>query len=252
MIPKEPIPVRSSHKPVTVADLKKHFPSRKNAITDEVVELINEAQSDPLFEGESLLSSAITYESVMVKHRAGMHDYIRALKFCAALVAMEDNYTEAYKRTFWDRDFVQSRLNEPTDSNRYRELTSAASRYRKSPLVVSILTVSQVPLDLLFMGARYKAVGVLADLMTSAKYDRDKIAAAKELLAATKGPENMKIELDVGVRENSAVQQLTEQLAFMAAKQKMLLEAGASSLGELGAMKPTVEATDVEVEDAQY
>jgi hypothetical protein len=156
---------------------------------------------------------------------------------------MDDNYTEAYKKTFFDREFVKERLTEPTGTAKYKELTSAASRYRKSKLVVDILTLSQVPLDLMFTGYRYKAIGILADVMENARYDRDRINAAKELLAATKGSENMKIELDVGVRENSAVQQLQEQLAVMAGKQKMLLESGAANLLEFGAMK--VKADDV-------
>jgi hypothetical protein len=98
-------------------------------------------------------------------------------------------------------------------------------------------------LDLIFTGSRYKAIGILANLMETAKLDRDKINAAKELLAATKGPENLKIELDVGVKENSAVQQLNDQLAMMAARQKEMLESGAASLGEYGALK--VKSDDV-------
>ena len=103
--------------------------------------------------------------------------------------------------------------------------------------MVDILTLSQVPLDMLFTGQRYKAVLVLADRMENSRMDKDKIAAAKELLAATKGPDNLKIELDVGVKENSAVQQLNEQLAMIATKQKRLLESGVTNLGELGSLK---------------
>jgi hypothetical protein len=55
-------------------------------------------------------------------------------------------------------------------------------------------------------------MGVLADVMENGRYDRDRVSAAKELLAATSGPEHMKIELDVGVKEDSAVQQLNDQL----------------------------------------
>ena len=92
-------------------------------------------------------------------------------------------------------------------------------------------------MDLIFTGARYKAIGVLAEIMETGKLDRDRVNAAKELLAATKGPENIKMELDVGVKENSAVEQLNEQLAAMAAKQKRMLETGSTDLKELGAMK---------------
>ena len=213
-------------KVITKEDLQKALPTRKNAITDDIVNLINQSTHEPEFQGESLLNTAITYEKVMTNNRASIKEYLRALKFCAYLVSMDDNITEAYKKAFADRDFVKERLNVNTSSTKYNELTSAASRYRKSRLVVDILTMSQVPLDLMFTGARYKAVGVLAELMVTAKLDRDKINAAKELLAATKGPEEVKMELDVGERTANLQQQLSTQLMESVALQKKMLEAG--------------------------
>lgn len=227
---------------VTVEDIKRAIPSRKNTITQELVDIINHSLTEPEFQGESLLETASTYEKV-IQSRAGISvkDYLYAIKFCAYLVSVDDNFTEAYRKTFFNREFVKERANAPTDSVGYKELTAAASRYRRSKLVVDILTLSQVPLDMLFTGYRYKAVMVLADRMENSKMDKDKIAAAKELLAATKGPDNLKIELDVGVKENSAVEQLNEQLAVMAARQRTMLESGVSNLGELGGLKVKVD-----------
>ena len=231
---------------ITKEDVQKAVPSKKNAITDEVIEIINKSLDEPEFQGETLMQSMATYENVMQKNSASIKEYIRALKFCAYLISMDDNYTEAYKKTFMDRDFVKARVNEPTDSVRYKELTSAASRYRRSKLVVDILTLSQVPLDLMFTGARYKALGVLADVMENARYDRDKINAAKELLAATKGPENVKMELEVG--PNSAAidmqQKLFEQLSELSAQQHRRLTSGESidSVQKIGITTEVVEA----------
>jgi len=229
---------------ITKEDIQRSLPSRKSAITDEIVEIINKAQTEPEFQGESLLQSATTYEKVMTQNRVGIKEYINALRFCAYLVSMDDNITEAYKKVFSDRKFVQDRMNISTSDTKYNELTSAASRYRRSKIVVDILTVSQVPLHLMFTGYQYEAVGVLYDTMKTAKLDRDKINAAKELLAATKAPENMKIELDVGVKENSAVQQLNDQLAQFAASSLTHLSAGTTDLNKLGAMK-AVNADDI-------
>ena len=162
---------------------------------------------------------------------------------------MDDNFTEAYKKTFSDRDFVKNRLDIDTDSAEYRELTSAASRYRKSKLVTSILTLSQVPLDLMFTGARYKAVGVLAQVMETARYDRDKINAAKELLAATKGPDNIRMELEVGPSADAINQQnkLFEQLADISAAQHRRLSRG-ENVGEVQKIGLKAEFTEAEVE----
>lgn len=222
---------------LTIEDVQKRFPDRKGSITQEVVDVINKTLHEPEFQGESLLQTAVTYEAVLHKNKAKISDYLNAVRFVAYLLTMDDNYTEAYKRVFTDRDFVANRLDAEAGSVKYRELTSAASRYRKSKLVVDILTVSQAPLELMFTGARYKALGVLAEIMTESKYDRDRINAAKELLAATKGPDNVKIDLDIGVKESSAVQNLNAQLAALASNSMAHLKAGTTDLKQLGAMK---------------
>lgn len=222
---------------LTIEDLKQALPKKKNVITQEAVDIINASQSDPEFQGESLLQTAATYESVLRGARASVPEFLNAIRFCAYMTTNGSNYTEAYKKVFSERDFVKERANMPTDSVKYAELCSAASRYRRTKLVTDILTVSQVPLDLIFTGHRYKAIGVLANIMENGKYDRDKINAAKELLAATKGADNIKIELDVGVSESSAIQQLNDQLAEIAGRSLKHLQAGSTSLHELGSMK---------------
>lgn len=226
------------NKQYTLSELKKLLPNKARVITQEAVDIINASINDPEFQGESLLKTALAYEGVLSRSRSSIPEYLNAIRFCAYLHS-NDNTTiiDAYKKTFVDREFVRDRWNAKPGTDEYNELTSAASRYRKSKIVVDILTVSQMPLDLMFTGHRYKAIGVLADLMVSAKLDRDKINAAKELLAATKGPDNLKIELDVGVKENSAIDQLNEQLTSIAAKQKTLIEHGVSEVKEFGALK---------------
>ena len=228
---------------ITFDDLQQAFPSRKNSITQEVVNVINASTQDPEFQGTSLLKDAITYEAVLQRNKASILEYVNALKFCAFMISLDDNYTEAYKRVFNDRTFVKERANQPTNSVKYKELTSAASRYRRTKLVVDILTVSQAPLEMLFGGARMQAVGVLADLMMSAKYDKDRINAAKELLLATKGADSMKIELDVGIKENSMQDMLHKQLSELASNQKALLESGVSigSVQKLGISTEVIE-----------
>jgi len=212
---------------VTVEDLQKAFPQRAKAITDEVVEIINKSTQDPEFQGETLMQSAVTYQNVLAQNKVSITEYVNGLRFCAYLMTEDDNSTKAYSRVFYYRDFVKSRVDKPTESNEYKTLVAAASRYRNSKLIKDILTISQVPMDLMFLGHRYKAVGVLANLMETAKMDRDKINAAKELLAATKN-ENQKIELEIGPNQEavSMQNQLDKQLSDLALNQKKMLEAG--------------------------
>jgi hypothetical protein len=213
---------------ITLEDLKKAVPNKKGIITQEAVDLINQAQQEPEFQGESLVQSMITYSNVLTGTKYSITEYIQALKFCAFMVSCDDNYTEAYRRTFSDRDFVKERMDAPTTSQKYTELTSAASRYRRSKIVVDILTLAAVPFELMFTGMRYKAVGVLFNEMQTADYAKDRINAAKELLAATKGPDNLNMNLAIGPSQTAVDMQekLYEQLATLAANQKRLLESG--------------------------
>lgn len=235
-------------KEVTLFDLQCAMPAKKSLVTQDIVDIINKVQEEPEFQGETLVQTMVTYQNVLQKAKVGIKEYISAIRFCAYLVSMDDNYTEAYKRTFYDRKFVKDRITLDTSDPRYGELTSAASRYRRSKLVVDILTLSQVPMELMFAGLRYKAVGVLANVMMNGQYDRDRVAAAKELLLATKS-DNIKVDLDIRVNENSAVTDLRTQLAQMAATQTAYLQSGTASLQELGAMKPKNDYEDAEIGD---
>lgn len=235
---------------VTVEDLKRQFPSKKRTITEETAQIINDANGDPTFNGDEFMSTLIDYQNVMASCSGSMREYINAVKFCAYLEAESYNITEAYRRARSADDFVKARIGVATDSAEYKELTSAASRYHKTPMVRQILTQSDMPLYLMFQGARYQAVSVLADQMMNARFDKDRINAADKLLLHVKPPENVQIELDIGVKENSAVQQLNDQLAQLASSQKVHLEAGSTELGTLGSMKVRdSDILDAEVED---
>lgn len=235
---------------ITLQQVKSAMPFKGGFVTQEAVDIINRSVSEPEFQGESLLQTASIYESVLKGSRSSVPEYLNAIRFCAYMMTNEENYTEAYKKVFADRLFVQARRDLPTDSPKYAELTSAASRYRRTKLVIDILTVSQVPLDMIFAGARYKALGVLTDVMEFGKLDRDRVSAAKELLAATTGPEHIKIELDIGVKEDSAVKQLNDQLAAMAARQTEMLTSGAATLETFGNLKVLSEGEILEGEFA--
>ena len=231
---------------LTVEDVQRAIPSKKGTVTQELVNIINRSATEPEFQGESLMQTMVTYQNVMQKNAVSMKEYISAIRFCAYLISMDDNYTEAYKRVFWDREFVQARKDLPTDHVQYKELTSAASRYRRSRVVVDILTLSQVPLDLIFAGHRMRAIGVLATVMETGRFDRDRIAAAKELLAATM-PKDNKITIDIGPSQASAMVSLQEQIAAMALNQKLLLEAGVDLRDvQRTGIKLNVEEADIE------
>lgn len=244
---------------LTREELIAKLPRKKNTITDEMVAVINEANNDPMFNGNEFINSMIEYQSVMNECSASIPEYINALKFCAYL-EVEDasgsvNLTEAYIKSRGKDRFVLDRMGADTASSDYNALTSAASRYRKTPMVKQILTQSDMPLYLMFQPSRYKAVQVLHNEMIGAAYSKDRITAAKFLLDVVKPPENLEVELRVGPNQEAKDMstQLSEQLAASVAMQRKMLEAGmdfkqATTLGiKLG--EPDEDVLDVELDD---
>ena len=233
---------------VTMEDMKRLFPKKKESITEELVTIINDANNNPFFSGDEFMNIIITYKDVMEKQKASLKDYLAAIRFCAYLESEDYNLTEAYKKSHCHTEFVRERLDSPTNSAEYKQLTNAASRYRKRPLIVQILTQSQLGLHLMFQGEQYRAINVLSDIMVNGRSEMARVAAAKELLANTKAPETHKIELDIGIRNESAMESLNAQLAQFAMQSMEQLRSGQVDLKTLGSMKVEEEIIDAETE----
>ena len=213
---------------ITVDYLKQKFPKKKNTITEETVELIEATISDPLFNGYNLIDTMMDYEKEMYDGKASINDYINAIKFCSFLEGDNSSIVEAYTYTFSKNDFVRARMEVSTASQQYKELTTAASRYRKRPLVKAILTRANMSLYLMFQRNTYEAVQVLTTEMKEAMYSKDRISAADKLLTHVKAPEELNIGLNVAQTEDSksAMDRLFEQIAVSALSQKARHEAG--------------------------
>ena len=237
--------------PITLEQLQKTFPKKKNSIGEKTVELINATLTDPEFNGTDLIQTLHTFENVMYNNSAAMEEYVNAVRFCAYLETNGDNITDAFKKTFYYRDFVKNGIDKPSNSPEYSSITAAASRYRKNKLVVDILAMADVPLYLLFQGHRYKAVEVLASEMMTAPLSKDRIAAAEKLLTHVKPPENSKLELNIGLNSNAMdmASSLNEQLIQLATQQKALLEQGHNikDIQKLGINLNNKDTIDAEV-----
>lgn len=202
--------------------------NRKVAITDEAISLISEAMNEPEFDGFKFVETLATYQTALDGTRGSLVDFINAVKFTSFLESYEGNLVQAYIKTFIHREFVQERMNAPTSSKEYKELSYSASRYRKSPLVVNILTQAEIPLYLLFQGYRYKAVNRLVYEMENAPLARDRINASDKLLTHIKPPENLQLEVNVKTNETNIVDKYEEAMRRKIEMQKQALAMGGS------------------------
>ncbi len=200
---------------------------KKLSSDDKVLELINASINDPAFDGFKFIDTLITYQTALEGTRASLKDYVNAIRFCGFLEANEGNTIDAYVKAFSHREFVRQRVGCDTSSTEYKDLCAAATRYKKTPLVVNILSQAEVPLYLMFQGYRYKAVARLAKEMEEAPLPRDRINAADKLLLHVKPPEGLKVEVDVSTAKEDVIDMYTDVMNKLVAQKKQLIMKGA-------------------------
>ena len=203
----------------TIEDVIGMFPNKANTITEEVVDMINQSNNDENFSTDEFMNNMITYRKIMEAKQGSIKEYINAIRFCAYLEYYNDNFTQAYiKARPWD-EFVRSRMNLPSNDPAYQALSVAASRYRKNPMVIAILTQADAPLRLMFQGARYQAVAVLVNEMQTATYSKDRITAADKLLTHLASPAEQKVEIDIGIKKDSLIDKYEATINTLVTKQ---------------------------------
>lgn len=211
---------------VTVKKLKEMFPTKSRTITQETVDLVNEASNDPEFNADEFIDSMYDYQNVMLKNKCSIKQFIRALKFCAYIESEDDNYIQAYKKARADEEFVRERIHAPSGSKEYQELAQAAHRYRKTPLVRDILTQADMPLYLMFQGGRFRAATVLLEEMHNAPHARDRISAADKFLTHVKPPEEPKVDIGITINKNPIIDRYEEAISAMVEAQKVRIANG--------------------------
>ena len=149
-----------------------------------------------------------TTGKVLQEGRYKVSEYIKAVEYCSYKL-QDDSQADAYRKTHPGRCAGKTR----------GAIQGKASLYDRTQLVQRVLGIVQVPMSLLFMSERYRAVGVLADKMVNAQYDKDQIAAADKLLQHTAPPEEIKVEHSAGMGMNdmlAGVQDSLDKLADVA------------------------------------
>ena len=183
-----------------------------------------------------------------------MFDYVNAIKFCSYLEVCNDNYTQAYIKTFSFRDAVKKRMFADTSSSEYKELTSMASQYSRLGMVQQIRTLSDAPLQLLMRGSRMKALSMLMTEAATCASGRDRIAALDAFLKHTTAiaDKSTKLEVNVGVAQDSQKRfdSMIEQLRDVGRQQREMLALG-MDIGEVQKLNlRKEEIIDVDEDDA--
>ena len=198
---------------LTLQDLKDALPVHlKSSATPALLNSVNNAAVD-LEEAEAIRTNFISYSSVLADGRFKVQDYLNACTYVSYLL-MGHNNQEAYKRTFPQRYQQMSIVGKTT-----KEISAYVANYNKNKLVNLVREQSLIPSWVLNQDVYQKAIDTQFDLMVNANSEKVRCEAANSILTHLKRPETKKVEIDLGVKDNSGLNELKDMMSALAQKQ---------------------------------
>ena len=227
---------------LTIEQFKTALPDKvKKSINQELIDQINSTLADPeMF--EAYRDNLLSYTRVMADGRFKISSYIDAVRYVSHKL-MGCTNIEAYTKTFPDKyqRFIQQGVSS-------KDIASYVTAYNKSKLVNLIFEQTLIPSYVLNQDLYQKALNVQAELMLddsiSPKVRSD---AANSLLTHLKMPETQKVELEIGMKEDSSIQALRATTLELARQQRMMMEAGAMNAQEVAHSKLIIDVESKEL-----
>lgn len=221
---------------VTVDQFREMLPAgTRKSLTPDVVNQINTLLNDPdMF--ETYRDNLLSYSKVMADGRFKLTSYVAAVKYVSHKLAGRTNQ-DAYAITFPDKmaRFAKNGLSR-------KDISAYVSAYANSKLVTLIMEQAMIPLWLANQDNFQKAVNVQVELMLTAQSEKVRSDAANSVLTHLKRPESAKVELDINVKEDSAIAALRDTTAQLLAQQKSMLSSGAMNAQEVAHVPLVIEA----------
>ena len=216
---------------LTTEQFKQVVPSQfKASVSQELIDQINKTLADPDMY-ETYRDNLLSYAHVMREGKFKMEDYINAIKYCSHKI-MGGSNVDAFVKTFPDR--YQAMLSAGKNA---KDISSFVTSYNKNKLVNLILEQSMIPSWVLNQDLYQKALNVQAELMMTANSEKVRSDAANSILTHLKPPEVTKVELDIGLKKDSAMEDLKSTLTELALKQQQFIGAGVTQVAEIAKQK---------------
>ena len=224
---------------LTIDQFKQALPDKvKKSVNQELIDQINTTLSEPeLF--EAYRDNLISYTKVMADGRFKVQEYINAVRYVSHKL-MGCTNIEAYTKTFPDKytRFVATGV-------QAKDIASYVTAYNKSKLVNLIFEQTLIPSYVLNQDLYQRALNVQAALMVDVDVSpKVRTDAANSLLTHLKMPEKQKVELEIGVREDSSIAALRAATMELARQQRLSVEAGQMNAQQLAHAK--LDVIDVE------
>lgn len=226
---------------LTVEQFKHALPDKvKKSVNQELIDQINKTLSEPEMY-EAYRDNLMSYTKVMADGRFKVENYVDAVKYVSHKL-MGCTNIDAYIKTFPDKyaNFVNTGVSA-------KDIASYVTAYNKGKLVNLIFEQTLIPSYVLNQDLYQKALNVQAELMVSAHSEKVRSDAANSLLTHLKMPEITKVELDISVKEDSAIAQLRQTTLELSRAQRLAIQAGTMNAEQVGHSKLVVDMGDVVV-----
>ena len=205
---------------LTLAEMKEALPTHlRSAATTSLLAKVNSASADPE-EARTIRENFISYTSVLMEGRFKTEDYVNAITY-ASFKLMGHTNQESYKRTFPKRYQALSAKG-ATD----KEISAYVAGYNKTKLVALVLEQSLIPTWLLNADIYQEAINAQFRLMTTANSELVQTQAANSILTHLKRPETKKIDISLGAKDNSGLNDLRDAMTSLAHQQQQLIAQG--------------------------
>ena len=227
---------------LTEEEFKAALPDKvKRTIGKDLMFKINEVLAEPEMY-EQYRDNLLSYTGVMQDGRFKIANYIDAVKYVSHKLAGRSNIA-AYSRTFPDK------IKRFEDKGiAAKDVASYVSAYHKSKLVGLLLEQTLVPTWVLNQDLYQQALNTQAELMINANSEKVRTDAANSLLSHLKQPETQKIQLDIGVKEDSSIDKLRQATLELAAAQRLAVQAGSMNAQEVAHSPVVIDVTPERVE----
>lgn len=226
---------------LTIEQFKQALPDKvKKSINQELIDQINTTLADPEMY-EAYRDNLVSYTKVMADGKFKVTSYIDAVRYVSHKL-MGCTNIDAYTKTFPDKyaRFIAQGVTA-------KDIASYVTAYNKSKLVNLIFEQTLIPSYVLNQDLYQRALNVQADLMITAKSEKVRCEAANSLLTQLKMPEVKKVELDIGVKEDSSIAALRATTLELARQQRLMVESGAMSAQDVAHGKLVMDGEYVEV-----
>ena len=219
----------------TIETLKAALPTQmKKRVDEALLNEINSRINDPDMK-DVVLTNFISYAAVLQEGRFKMTAYLDAVQYCTHKL-MGDSNLQSWVKTFPNK-YARLISNSCTD----KEISAHVCMYNKTQLVNLILAQALIPTHIINSHYFQEAINKQVDLMRNAKSERIQMEASGKLLDALKQPEVKKIELDVGIKESSMIEELKRTTALLAAQQQRMITGGVYTAQETAHQRLVIE-----------